>query len=124
MNDMVLAVNATIGREASKCAKSLENKVKASMRSVLKGNWMETREDEIFKASVGGVLLDVGEESKEGQLLIKSIKMLQRFQAAFAAAAVDVPVNFEAIVDEDDKKCLPLLSWWQDVKKETGHFQP
>ena len=114
----VLMINAAIGRSASKRETSLENKVKASMRGVLKGNWMETKEIELFKASMGGVLLDVGIESKEGELLIKSAKVLQRFSAAFEAAIVGVPVDFAAITKDGDDKCLPLLEWWEEVKKE------
>jgi hypothetical protein len=113
-----LMINTAIGRSASKRETSLKNKVKASMRSVLEGNWLETKEDELFKASIGGALLDVGAESKKGELLIKSTEVLLRFSAAFEAAIAGVTVDFAAIMKDGDDKCLPLLEWWEEVKKE------
>lgn len=115
-SEMSIMLNSKFGKEAASKVSGLEEKVKASMREVLKQNWLETSEDALFKAGVGGALLDVGTESEDGKELIRSIKALTTFNAALQAAQAGVTVNF-ASTFSGSENCLPLIKWWREVKE-------
>ena len=117
--DVVLNINATFGARAAKEVTGLENKVKASMRAVIRENWMATRDEELFRAGVGGALIDVGMDSEDGQKLERSVKALAKFSAMLTAAQAGVSVDMASVLPGDgDEQPLPLLGWWHDVKAE------
>lgn len=119
MNDhVVLQLNAAYGRKASSEAVGLEAKTKASMRAVLRENWVSTDETEQFHSAVLGVLLDVGKDSDDGQTVIRSMEALRKFEAAVRAAQSGVAVDFMSALPEDPAAVLPLLEWWKSVKEE------
>jgi len=120
MNDAVLQINASLGQRASKEAIGLENKVKASMRAVIRENWMATRDEELFRASVGGALLDVGLDSDDGTRLQRSIDVLKKFSAVLTAAQAGLSIDPDSwIPNEDDEAPLPLMGWWHAIKAES-----
>ena len=114
--DVVLHINATLGARASKEAQGLENKVKASMRAVIRENWMATRDEELFRAGVGGALIDVGLDSEDGKRLQESVQALNKFSAMLTAAQAGVSVDIASVLPEEEP--LPLLGWWHEVKAE------
>jgi hypothetical protein len=117
--DVVLNINATFGARAAKEATGLENKVKASMRAVIRENWMATRDEELFRAGVGGALIDVGLDSEDGQRLERSILALKKFSAMLTAAQAGLSVNIESVLPgEGEEQPLPLMGWWHQVRAE------
>lgn len=120
MNDAVLSINSTLGKRASAEVSGLENKVKASMRAVLKENWMETQDEALFRAGVAGALLDLGLDSDDGKRLRDSFLGMSRFAAMLNAAAAGIAVNMETVLPKDGEEMLPLLGWWHDVKEKTN----
>lgn len=116
MNDVVLTINSQIGQRAADAVTGLEEKVKASMRAVREGNWMETNEDALFRAGVGGALLSVGRDSLEGERLISSINALRRFSAFLTAAQAGVSADLSSVIRDDEEKPLPLMQWWRETK--------
>lgn len=113
MNDAVLSINATMGKGASEKAEGLEAKFKASAKAVIDGNWMEASDDALFRAAVGGVMLDVGKDSQEYQTLKNTIEQIQKFSAFLAAATRGLKVE---IPDVDEVETVPLMKWWKEVK--------
>ena len=119
MNDAVLNINASLGARASKEATGLENKIKASMRAVIRENWMETRDEGLFRAGVGGALIDVGVASEDGQRIERSLRALAKFSAMLTAAQVGVSVDIASVLPgEGEEQLLPLMGWWHDMKAE------
>jgi len=116
MFDPALHLNATVGKAASAQVTGIENKVKASMRAVLRGNWLETRDEALFRAGVGGALLDVGKDSEEGQELSRSMETLRKHNALMVAA--DAGIAVKVLMSDDGKPPLPLLKWWREAKEE------
>ncbi len=112
MNDGVLAINSSIGCEASKNVQGLENKVRASMKAVISGNWMETKDEALFRAGIGGALLDIGVDSDDGKKLLNSVEALKQLSAFITASQAGLSVS-PPDVPED---ILPLMGWWHEVK--------
>ncbi|MEO8039682.1 MAG: hypothetical protein ABI794_13000 [Betaproteobacteria bacterium] len=115
MFDPALHLNASVGKAASAQVSGIENKVKASMRAVLKGNWLETRDEALFRAGVGGTLLDVGKDSDEGRELTRSMDTLRKHNAAMVAA--DAGIGVKVPLAAGDHPPLPLLQWWREAKE-------
>lgn len=119
MNDAVLNINATFGKRAADAERgSLEAKVKASMRAVIRENWMETRDEGLFRAGLGGALLSVGMDSEDGRELQRSIERLKKTSGLLVALQSGVPVDLEAMLKEQENEApvFPLMAWWHEVK--------
>lgn len=114
MNDAVLSINSSFGQRAAEQVEGLENKVKASMRAVIKENWMATDDDSLFRAGVGGALLDT-KDTPDGEKLLTSIQDLRAINAFFNANAVGLSVDFPTMSEDP----APLMKWWQEVKAES-----
>ena len=117
MSDAVLMINATIGRDAAKDVEGLEAKVRASMRAVLAGNWMELSDDNLMRAGIAGALLDVGTDSEDGRKLTKSIDALKKISAMLAALQAGISVDVASAMPEEGDEILPLVKWWQEEKE-------
>lgn len=119
MNDAVLTINATLGKQGFEEAEGdLEAKVKASMRAVLRDNWMATRDEELLRAGIGGALLAL-KEGPEYDRLVRSVEVLKKFSAAITAAQAGIGVDFSDILPgEDEEQPLPLMAWFREVKDE------
>lgn len=114
--DAVLMINSQLGQRAAAEVSGIKNKVKASMRAVIRENWMATRDEELFRAGLGGALLDLGTESEDGKRLHSSIQAMRRFSAFLEAAQAGLSVDVESIKAEGEM--LPLMKWWHEVKAE------
>lgn len=124
MNDAVLSINATIGkRGADDCKGDLEAKVKAAMRAVIDENWMATRDEELFRAGVGGALLSVGLDSDDGRLLERSVQALRRFDAMLNAAQAGLTVDIGEVA-KDHEGTVPLMKWWHEIRRGSGSQVP
>lgn len=116
-NNAVLMINANLGRRGAKDAVGLEAKVKASMRAVREGNWLETNDDALFSAGVGGALLDVGADSDDGRRLTASLDAMRKLIAFLNAAQAGLSVDATSVLPPDDAELpLPLLGWWHETK--------
>lgn len=116
-NNAVLMINANLGRRGARDAVGLEAKVKASMRAVLADNWMETNDDALFSASIGGALLDVGTDSEDGKSLLASLETMRKLNAFLGAAQAGLSVDLASLLPTDDAEPpLPLLGWWHETK--------
>ncbi len=115
--DNIFMINASIGKRASEGAEGLEGKVKASMRAVVKENFLELDEDKLFRAAIGGVLLDVDADCEDVRRLKRAVDKLQKLGAFLAAAQVGLTVSIDDMVDDDDA-ILPLMPWWREISKE------
>jgi len=114
-NDAVLMINSDFGRRASERVDGLENKVKASMKAVLDENWLVVNDDDaLFRAGLGGVLLDVGQDSEDGQKLTASIDVLKKFGSFLSASSAGLSVEFPEMPDPET--ILPLMGWWREIK--------
>ena len=120
MNNAVLSINATFGkRAADEEGGGLEAKVKASMRAVIRENWMDTTDDGLFRAGLAGALQSVGIDTDDGQRLKRSIEHLKRFSAFLTAAQAGLSVDPEGLLpSEDEEKPLPVMGWWHEVRAE------
>ena len=118
MNNAILQINATFGkRAADEETGDLEAKVKASMRAVIAENWMDTTDDGVFRAGVGGALLSVGLDSDDGKRLQRSIEALRKFSAFLTAAQAGLSVDPSSLEEpEGAEPLLPLMNWWHEVK--------
>ena len=116
MNDTVLMINASFGKSASQKEIGLENKIKASMKAVKEGNWMETNEDALFRSSLAGVYLDVGQTSEDGMRLTESVNALKSFNAFIAAAQAGLNPEVPKVSGE----LLPLMGWWHELTDSKG----
>jgi hypothetical protein len=117
MNDSITAINATLGKDAAAKEKGLEAKVKASMRAVIEGDWMADSEDGLFRAGVGGALLDVGKDSDEGKQILRAVEQIRKFNAWMAAAQAGLSVSTDGLIPEEGApELLPLMGWWREVK--------
>jgi hypothetical protein len=116
--DTVLAVNSTFGKQAAAGVDGLENKIKASMKAVLDSNFMTTDDDELFRAGIGGALLDVGMSTPDGQRIVASIDALKKFSAFMNAATAGLDVSLDSVPFASPDDLLPLLGWWHEVKAE------
>lgn len=116
-NEAVLSINATLGKLAFEEAEGdLEAKVKASMRAVIRENWMATTDDELFRAGVGGALIGL-KAGPDYERVRRSMEALRRMSAALSAAQAGVSVDFGSVLpDEDEEQPLPLLPWFREVK--------
>lgn len=98
----------------------LEPRVRACMKEA-KEHWMVTDEEQRFKGALGAaLLLSKGEEESA---LKQSIDALMKVGAALNAMQSGVPVDLEAIVEEQDSRTfepLPLMQWW----REEAHLAP
>lgn len=118
MNDPILAINASIGLEASKEVAGLENKIKASMRAVIKGDFLGADDDGLLRAAVGGVLLDVGTESEDGKRIRDTLTMLRKLGALLHAAREGLTVGLDSLdIPEDAEPSLPLFQWFKELKE-------
>lgn len=112
MNNITLSINASICRSAAKEVEGLENKVKASMRCVRKEDWMGSTDDELFRAAIGGALLDVGWDSEDGVKLVEAIEAIKSFNAFLSAAGMGLNPEVPEIAED----ILPLMRWWEETK--------
>jgi hypothetical protein len=120
MNDASMAVmiiNAQIVREDVAAVAGLENKIKAAMKAIIHKNWMDTNDNSMMRAALAAVLLDVGQDSEDGKLLLRTMDGLRKLSAIIAAAQAGLSVNLEeSDVPKEDDKLLPLISWWHEAK--------
>ena len=119
-DNTVMLINARLGRDASAKEERLENKVKASMRAVIAGNWLTSDDDLLFRCGVARALLDVGQDSEDGKILASSVNALRRLSAALAAMELGVGVDLVASLPGSPDGVVPLPQWWEEVKKEGG----
>ena len=111
-SDTVLAINATLGKEGSATATGLEAKVRASMKAVLDGNFMEIDDQNLFRAAIGGVLLDIEADSDDSRELMESMQYINRVSVWLTASQAGLEVKPPEPIDD----VLPLLAWWHEVK--------
>ena len=112
-------VNAAYGRHAATQVTGLENKLKASMKAVIKEDWLGANEDEQFRAGVLGVLLDVGVDSEDGRLIARSLEAVTKFSAALEAMQAGLRVDFASALPIAGDKVVPLLALWHEVKERS-----
>lgn len=116
MNMAVISINAQLAARDVKEAVGLEAKIKAGMRAVIRENWMDTNDDSMMRAALAAVLLDVGQDSEDGQKIVKTMDGLRKLSAILTAAQAGLSVNLsESDVDENFKP-LPLIQWWKEAK--------
>lgn len=121
--DAVLSINATFGERAAAEVEGAEAKVRASMKAVLKENWMETNEDALFRAAVAGAMLGSKEGSEERTHIQESFDGLKKASALIQALQSGVAVDLEATLkaqEEQARKPLPLLQWWREELKASN----
>ena len=112
MDNLILALNAPAGMEASKKETGLENKCKAAMKAVIKTDWNCSSDDTLFRCALAGVFQDVGQDSEDGQLLLRSAEHLKRLSAFLNACQAGLSVD----VPEVEEEIVPLMGWWHEVK--------
>ncbi len=115
MSDVTMSINSTFGKNASKNEIGLEAKIKASMRAVIAGDWMGASDDSLFRASLAGVLTDIGKDSEDAEKLIRSFDALEQLSAFIAAASAGLDVSPPNIESDD---ILPLSGWWNEIRGE------
>ncbi len=111
----VLTINARLGADACRGIDGLEAKVKASMRGVLAGNWMETGDARLFEAAIGGVLMMLPHGSQDERRLLRSLKLVGQMEAWLQATRAGLKAE-PPQVDEQD--VLPLIGWWHEAKEQ------
>lgn len=116
--DTCFMINVSFGKNASARVSGINNKVKASMRAVLDENWLETNEDNLFRAAVGGVLVDVGVSSDDGQRIARTMEALNKVVAMLIAAQAGVKVDAASALPDEIEQFLPLKQWWLEVKDD------
>ena len=107
-----MSFGATVAKSASAKAVGLEAKVKAAMKAVIEEDLFSMPDHQIINAALCGVLLDIGKDSPDGQLLATSARQMNKvqawLQAAIAGVAGDPP--------EVDASVPPITMWWAEVK--------
>ena len=116
MNDIGLSILATTGKAASAKETGIEAKCKASMRAAREGDFMLFGDDAQFRGGLGGVLLDIGNDSEDGQRILDSLKVIRQFNAFVSAASAGLSVEPPTVPEGDEM--LPLIAWWNEVREQ------
>lgn len=87
---------------------SIEDRLREAFR-VTRNHWIATKEDDRFKAGVGGVILAATEEERER--INHELRALQMVGAMIEG----IPVNFEAAYAEAEQaRPIGLLRIWRE----------
>lgn len=115
--DNIMAINATLGASAAKkTVGTLEDRVKASMRAVLEGNWMETKQVKLFQAAIAGALMTCETGDEDWTRISDSLDALRKVGAFLELAKI----GFKADMPElGAQSPLPLYEWWHAVFAST-----
>jgi hypothetical protein len=121
-HEVVLQINTTLARTAvgrTETFASLETKIKAAMLGVLEGNWLETRDQELMRAALAGVLMAYPKDSREVYMVTESWKGLIRFVDWMnSREPLQAGSTLPSLTAEDGSDLLPLMVWWEAAKKE------
>jgi hypothetical protein len=113
MSDTLMAIVATEAKHAAEREPTLEGKLRAAMK-VAANHWMVLDRDVQLKGALAAVLQVVGIESGEGQRIQHEL----RLHRALSAAASGVPVDFAALLgDEDEPRPEPvrIADLWREA---------
>ena len=117
MSDAILMINASYGKAAADNVEGLEAKVRASMRAVIRENWLTLDEDLLFRAGIGGAMLSVERGTDDYIMLEQSVAALRKFTAFLAASQAGISVDPADLPGGDDA-ILPLMQWWREARQE------
>lgn len=111
--DNIMAINATIGaRAAAETVGTIEDRTKASMRAVLEGNWMETRQVKLFGAAMAGVLMTCETGDEDYARIVETLDALRKVGAFLELAKIGFQADIPTL---GARATLPLYEWWHDV---------
>ncbi len=109
MNDAMFAIIMSEVREKVASANDLEGKLQAAMRGA-KNHWMVLDEQTQFKAAVGAVMIDYGEDSADFQRLEAEMKALR----TLAAMASGIPVDISRL--DTSEEPIGLTKMWKEIQ--------
>jgi hypothetical protein len=109
---MLIAVSEA--RNACKGEPDVTERIRKAMRAC-RGHWMETNEENQFRAAVAAAALE--SEGEEKDRVERSAKALGRLSAVMNALQAGVPVDLEAMIAEPkDDDLIPLSGLWHESR--------
>lgn len=85
------------------------------MRAVIQENWLEQKEESLFRAAVAGVLMTVEKDGDEWNLISESMRALMTLSSFMACKMSGIQVSLPQYAVTPP---LPLYSWWTDVMND------
>jgi hypothetical protein len=118
MSNVVISIAVAEIRDDLSNIDGLENRLTEAMKK-MRNHWMCTDENEQFKAAVSAVMVSYDEDSPERTRLEKELKKVNQTNAALNAAIAGVPVDFAAMIDneEDDFEPIGVMEIWRNSKE-------
>jgi hypothetical protein len=123
MRDTVLAINATVARDATVKVRGLAKKVQAAMNAVLLSDFYQATDDEMFQGVIVGVGMALKQDGPEYHRLKDTIAALKNLKTGLDAAAAGISVDIPALLSTN-KKWLPLGRWWIEAKRKYAEKHP
>ncbi len=109
---MMIAVHEA--RSACKGEPDITKRIQKAMK-VCKDHWMETNQDNQFRAALAAAIMESDEPEKDR--ISRSSHALGRLGAMLNALQAGVPVDLEAMAAEKrDEDLLPLTALWRDLQ--------
>jgi hypothetical protein len=114
MNDAVLAIAASDARSACKGEPDIMERIRKAMKAC-KNHWMETNENNQFRAAVAAAILESSGDEKDR--IERSAKSLNKVGAMLNALRAGVPVDIEAMACDDNfDDMIQLMKIWNETK--------
>lgn len=91
----------------------IQKRIEKAMKAT-RNHWMETNEQNQFKAAVAAAMLESDDADKDR--IKRSFDALSQFSAMIGALQAGVPVDLEAMVEQKkDDDLLPLMPMWRGL---------
>ena len=105
--------------------KSLEENLLAAMKSA-RNNWMAPSDDDALSGAVAATMMFYGEGTPEYERLSRDFKTLKKVNAALHAAMSGVPVDFAALVDQEEQgkadDPIKFMDLWKKAETEEPRY--